>query len=354
MKKFIVIGILLMTLSFTACGKVDNKAQAQDISNFIFDETKSKEIANQYIESLSKKDYSKASNVCAEDLQKQTLKIKDKGIDIKSFKLEDIVQKGTSCIYKYMVNSGNEEKRINDLENYYVTVEKLYGKYKVVSLKASTEIEVFMEDDGLVLRNKDEVDVKPVIELGKLPTQAYSKATASNLEKMDIPKKNFGVMNFSFKGNKLAISSMGDDKTYIAILDISGSEGSEAKQDKDKAKGEDEGKEGGKKEKSVAKKISTVDIYDNIKLKDIKFTGEKDNLIVSYEEQGKDRFKIYDSKGNIIETRIDTLFPKQEYDIIYEEFKEDAVIFKVINKSEGKNNVERYKLSIKDFKPIKL
>lgn len=355
-KKSAMILICILSFScliFLGCSN-NNKESLLQGRKLYFDEDQSKRIADDYMEFLYNKDFKRAADLCTEQLAKEILAFDANGVDILNFKLDEVIQKGNSIFYKYKVAKSNVKKLKMDLDNYYVRVDKTIDKYQVYEVKAGTEIEGFVNKQKLFIRNKDEVNVKPVIDLATLPGSMYPKNRKANIEKLEIPKKQFGIMSFSFEGNKIAISSLGENKTYVGVLDISGSEGA-AKPIK---KGDKEEKSEDINEKPIGKKINSIDVYEGVQVTKLTFTKDNSTLVVNYLDKGSNRFKQYTDNGDVVQTNIDEVFPIAQYSIIYGDTKEDIITFEVKGKTGAKDIkadvLGQYKLSLKNNKLTKV
>lgn len=363
MKKKIAI-ILMCVLSlgylnFYGCTSVDKQKELVEGKKLFFDDERAKKIAASYMGFLYNKDFKSASELCTQELATETKTFNSSGIDILSFKLDETIQKGSSVTYKYKVSRSNASQPKTDLDNYYIKVDKAGGAYQISEVKGSTEIEGFIDKQKLVIRNKDEVNVKPVIDLSKLPTEMYPKNSKADIIKIEIPKQQFGTMSFSFEGNKIAFSSIGGNKTYVAIVDISGSEGATAIATGAVNKsGKGEPSDEKNEVKFIGKKIDSLDVYNGAQVTKLIFTEQNNNLIVTYTEKGISRFKIYKENGEILQTKLDDIFPIAQYNIIYGDNKEDFITFEVKAikgaKDIKKDAIGQYKLSLKDTKLTKL
>lgn len=364
-RKIGIIFLCILTIIFIGCNKVENKADESKIKQLVFDDAKAKQVAENYMNYLSQNDFENARSLCKSELANRIKDFDTRGFNILSFKLGEIIQKGDSSMYEFIITRTKEGETRADLEDYYISIskDKDKDKYEVSDIKATTKIEGFVEKNKLRIRNNDDVKTQTVIKLSNIPNEMYPKYNKANIVKLPIPRSEFGPMNFTFLGDKVAITSKGDNKTYIATIEIEESQSTQGAAGKDGGGGEGKSDSATESEDKVlepiiGKKITSVDIYQDVKVKNLIFSKEQGYLAVIYEDRGATQFKLYDEKGNIMDIDFDKLFPAPKYHVLYEDFKENYVLFHVKG-VEGVKDVRqdvtgKYKISLKDFKLIKL
>lgn len=366
-KKFGIIFLCILTIVFIGCNKTESKVDESMIKQLVFDDAKAKQVAENYMKYLSQNDFENARSLCKTELANKIKDFNTRGFNILSFKLGEIVQKGDSTMYEFIITRTKEGETRADLEDYYISVsrDKEKDKYEVSDVKATTKIEGFVEKNKLRIRNNDDVKTKTVIKLSNIPSEMYPKYNKANIVKLPIPKSAFGPMNFTFLGDKIAITSKGNNKTYIATIEIDESQSTQGSEGKGGGGAASEGAEGSSTEGEdkvlepiIGKKITSVDIYQDINVKNLIFSKEQGYLAVIYEDRGATQFKLYDEKGNITDIDFDKLFPAPKYHVLYEDCKESYVLFHVKG-VEGAKDVRqdvtgKYKISLKDSKLTKL
>lgn len=367
-RKIGIIFLCILTIIFIGCNKVENKVDESKIKQLTFDDAKGKQVAENYMKYLSQNDFENARSLSKSEFANKIKDFDTKGLNILSFKSGEIYQRGDSSIYQFIITRTKEGETRADLEEYYVTVskEKDKDKYEVSDVKATTKMEGFVANNRLKIRTDEDVKTKTVIRLSNIPSEMYPKYNKANIVKVPIPKSEFGPINFTFLGDRVAITSRGGNKTYVAIVEIEESEstlgaagkgggGTQGSQD---MLGPDAESEDKALEQVIGKKITSVDIYQDVKVKNLVFSKEQGYLAVIYEDRGANQFKLYDEKGDLVDIGFDKLFPDSKYHVLYEDFKEENVFFHVKG-VEGAADVRqdvtgKYKISLKDFKLTKL
>ncbi len=366
-RKIGIIFLCILTAVFIGCNKFQNKVDESKIKQLTFDDAKGKQVAENYMKYLSQNDFENARSLSKSEFANKIKDFDTKGLNILSFKSGEIYQRGDSSIYQFIITRTKEGETRADLEEYYVTVtkEKDKDKYEVSDVKATTKMEGFSYNNRLKIRIDDEVKTKTIIKLSNIPSEMYPKYNKANIVKVQIPKSEFGPMNFTFLGDRVAITSKGDNRTYVAIVEIEESQSTQGMVGKGDGAQGSEGMVGPEVESEdkaleqiVGKKITSVDIYENVKVKNLVFSKEQGYLAVIYEDRGATQFKLYDEKGDIVDIDFDKLFPAPKYHVLYEDYKEDYVLFNVKG-VEGVKDIRqdvtgKYKMSLKDFKLIKL
>lgn len=369
-RKIGIIFLCILTIIFIGCNKVENKVDESKIKQLTFDDAKGKQVAENYMKYLSQNDFENARSLSKSEFANKIKDFDTKGLNILSFKSGEIYQRGDSSIYQFIITRTKEGETRADLEEYYVTVskEKDKDKYEVSDVKATTKMEGFVVNNRIKVRTDDDVKSKTVIRLSNIPSEMYPKYNKANIVKVPTPKSQFGPMNFTFLGDRVAITSKEGNKTYVAIVDIEESQSTQGTAGKGGGGGGTQGSEGmlgpdvESEEKAleqvIGKKITSVDIYQDVKVKNLVFSKEQGYLVVIYEDRGATQFKLYDEKGNLVDMNFDKLFPVPKYHVLYEEYKDGYVLFNVKG-VEGVKDVRqdvtgKYKISLKDFKLTKL
>lgn len=366
-RKIGIIFLCILTAIFIGCNKFQNKIDESKIKQLTFDDAKGKQVAENYMKYLSQNDFENARSLSKSEFANKIKDFDTKGLNILSFKSGEIYQRGDSSIYQFIITRTKEGETRADLEEYYVTVtkEKDEDKYEVSDVKATTKMEGFASNKRLKMRIDDEVKTKTIIKLSNIPSEMYPKYNKANIVKVQIPKSEFGPMNFTFLGDRVAITSKGDNRTYVAIVEIEESQSTQGIVGKGDGAQGSEGMVGPEVESEdkaleqiVGKKITSVDVYENVKVKNLVFSKEQGYLAVIYEDRGATQFKLYDEKGDIVDIDFDKLFPAPKYHVLYEDYKEGYILFNVKG-VEGAKDIRqdvtgKYKMSLKDFKLIKL
>lgn len=363
MKK-IAISILSALMIFTVgCSKynTDNNLN-KPVEELSFDNFQSLQAAKEFIESFRNNDLNKMKSVVSKKLKDGLPISPDTSIKINGVRLEEATQKGLNAVYKYTISSNNPSEPFGKLENYYLKVEKEDGQYKVTSIKAVPEYEVFKERTALKIRKDGEVEINNIIKLKNIPNTAYPKANKGDITEVKIPRDDYGVIGISYHGDKIAITTVGENSTYVCLLEVDDAITTVAPSLKNNQQGDSNESDDEKDEdkvKLLGKKITTLDVLSNLKVEDFTFSKDDNYISVNYiNSNGAKRFNLYKNNGDIIDLNLDQLFPNDKYSVIYKDSKESEVFFQVVENNgaigTNLNAIGNYKISTKDFKLTKL
>ena len=198
-----------------------------------------------------------------------------------------------------------------------------------------------------------------VVSLNSIPKDTYVSENDIMLYKAKVPNEAFGKVGLSFTGKKVAISTKGQEQTYICVANIEDSITT--------FMGDNSATSGGNGdstmsqleelfEKPIAKKIVSLDLLKDCNINNFIFSKKEDSLAVVYSNgNGVRRVNIYNAnEGNIISKAINEEFNEAEYNIDEIGFNQEEFIFNVskaksdgaINEKEGKYSfdVESYEI----------
>lgn len=361
MFKNLVLSLLLPSLFFLiGCRGIkeenkENKEVKERVQSIYFDNSIAIEVAKEYMEALKDNNIDKIKVLSDKDIEKSIKVLPNKSCKIGGIKLISTAQMGNKTLFKFNITRNRIGEPNSTLEEYYLEVMKnKEGEYKVSKLKSKELYEVFLEGDRLKLRKDNEVSLGNLIDLKSLPDKIYPKVNLIDITKVSVPKEKFSPLEISFSGDKVAISTLGGEDSYIGIVEVQDSKETLAKEGEE---GEEEVKEE-KEDKNVGKNIVSLDVLKGCKVSSLNFSGDDLYLIVNYIKGGATRFKIYETSGNIISLDLEDKFSEEEYNVIYEKIKNNEIIINVTKILEEKNDESdltgRYKISLKDFKLEKL
>ena len=316
-----------------------------------FNSMEAQHIVEKYMDAIEVNDLDKAKTFLAdEELDKLKTPEKSK-LKTSGWNMEDSILAGSAALFKVTSSSFSDEKPYCVVEEVSLKVKKVDDEYKIIDVGAINIKEVFMDKEEIRLRQKDVVKTQLVIDLEKMPSYAYYKDDVAKFNKIDVPRESFDVISLSFSGNKMAISSR-DKVSYVGVVDIEDSVRTQG--ENQSQQNNEESKKVTPKEIPVGKKITNIDLVENVKVKEMAFCKREKFLVVQYE--GNEKFlKCYNAEsGEVVSETLEEEFPKSKYDVVFSMFKLDKLIFDVKSKQGGDEKDGSYEMELEDFEIEKL
>ena len=319
--------LLFLLMMFSGCSKTEDKAEKVDIF------------------SLKKAyDMEEANKLCTKKLLSNNKKISTGTSEIIAYAPDNVIESSKSAFITFNVvrNSSSEPKC--DLDNYAIKVIKEEDAYRIDEIKATNLKQVFVKNNALRIIGEDGGKSDLIISLNNIPKDAYLKENELMLYKEKVPSDNFGPVSLGYKGNKIAISTISENRAFISIAYIQ-----ESKEAQGTSSQGDEGgnsnQQGNNKmsnledllDKPIAKKVIPIDMYNGVKIDNLVFTHEERYLITEYFNTNLvKRIKVYNSaSGDLIQLNLDKMFQEDKYNIELIDFKKDEFSINVT----GKDNV---------------
>ena len=330
-KYFLYIISLLLAINFAAC-KTDNKKQSagKEIEKS-FDIKAAENIVNSYMNYLMKEDYQNVSRFYSKEISKNIPKI-------------------------------NEPYA--SLEEYILKVIKEDTDYKISDVNTSIDKEAFLKNGRLRIRSKNNVDTNLLIDPGGIPNYAFSKDDKAKTDKIEVSKKNYGPMIFSYSGYSIAISTYEKD-SFAGIIKIDESMAVQGGQKDDQSQqggstGGEKGATGLVKEKPVGKEFTALDLLKNSKIDYMVFSGDEKFLLIQYSKDGYGKsIGLYHSEGGeMIPYEFEKNYPIDKVDIIFSSFDKEALNFEVVPRAGADKSVGEYigrwRMDLKEFRVKKM
>lgn len=323
-----IIKMVFIAVMLTGCSteKAKNGVEVK-----LFDVNKGKEVIEDYFINIRKGNISEANSLCAEDILDKTKDLTQGVSEITSFSEYETVEGNKSgyFIFNVIRNSTIEPK--SDLEVYTVKVENSDKDYKITDIKSKVNKTVYVKNNTLRIIGEDGGKSSVIISLNNVPKDTYLSDNKIMLYKEKVPREAFGKIGVGFEGKKIAISTSGDNNTYICIAYIDDTlMKSGGTSDPDESKDNSQSGDDQTLEKPIANKVISVDLLKNSEISDFMFSEEDENLAVNYRNSKNiNRVKIYKTEdGSAVDVKIDEVFDENKYNIWVEHFTEDELIFK--------------------------
>lgn len=327
-------------------------------------------VAENYLNFLVKEDYENASKLYGKSLKGKNQDIRPGDLKIIGFTQDTLNEVGESILVRYRVTRVVKGEPRSDLDNCSIKIIKEGTDYKISEVKSENEKESYVEGRSLRQRRKDEVKSSPIIRIHRLPREMYPKSNKANFNKVPLPNKQFTAVNYSYSGEKIAISTF-DEDSFIGIVSIddslqtlaagqgggAGGGGQQGGQ-----QGAQQGGQSGEDisvEKPIGQKILTLDILKNAKVDYLVFSRDEKVLMAEFTEKGKgSSLNIYETDtGNLVDLDIDKKYPSDKYHVVFVSFDKNVMTFEVkAKKGEDLQDpaVGKYQVDLEKFKVKKL
>lgn len=351
--------ISLIVLIFTGCKSINNKNPQVNI----FNPTSAMDVAKKYLENVSKGELSKANELCVEELLNKNKIVSTGTSKIVAYNVDELIETANSVYVVFNVlRSSNSEPKC-DLDSFSIKVVKLQEDYKITEVKAVNKKQIFVKNNGLRVIDEGVGNSQLIVSLNNMPKDVYTRENKVMLYKEVAPRDAFGTISLSYTGQKVAISTVGDGNVFIAIGYLDESKEVQGTSNGGEGKTSNEAGESNELEnlleKPIAKKIVPVDLLKDIKIENFIFSQEENNLIVEYvENSGVKRIKLYKTEdGTLVNTKIDTMFPVEKYNVVLDGLDKNAIYINV-SKIEGKSDINNellgsYKLDLEKLDLVK-
>ena len=365
--------IFIISFSLVACKKSKNNLNSAS-ADAGFDYVKSEQLANQYIDYLSKNDFTNLRRVSTPELNGNNKDVEKKGNPITSYKKRDTKETGKNIYYMYRVVKSSPNNPNGSLDNYAVKIDKSEsGEYQIDDVQSSTELEVYSQDSFLRVKYRDDVRGYLLMRLSNFPREIYPKINKAPIYKENINPKEFGVSSIAYEGKKVAVTGKDGDKTILGILEVDEEEKKKASGEVGDSSGVGAGggsgagggtssgaETAGMLETPIGKKFVTLDIYTDKKVDSMIFGKDEENIIVQHSDKsGRKGINIYKANsGDAVDIKFDENFPKNMYNLIVKNGN-DYKLYSKVEPIDGVKGVRQdvlgeYSVGLKDSKIEKL
>ncbi|GCD09243.1 hypothetical protein [Clostridium tagluense] len=349
--------IIFYILSFTGCAKKESEEKAKVNA---FEIKSAANVVDNYMSFLMKEDYENGKKLYTKELSKKNDQVKLNDVKIKGYKVTESNEVGRSGVFKVRVTRTSIVSSLCSLDEYSIKVVKDGAEYKISEINNMPQKEAFIEGVGIRYRDKKNVKTNLIIDVAGFPKYVYSRDDSAQLYKIMVPLKEFSPMNFSYEGEKLAVSTY-NKNSFIGIVSI----------DESLAVQGDAGKSGGQssqgggsdiivKEKPIGKELIPLDLLFNCKVEFMTFSLDEKFLLVQYTKENMGKYiRVYTvENGDMIPVNFEKDYPIEKVQIVFSSFGEDSMTYEVIPKSNINSSetdiIGKWKLNLKDFTVDKL
>lgn len=337
--KKVVINILLIVTTVILL-KGCNLLSGDKVNINIFNSKEAMDVAKDYLENMSKGEIAAANELCVEELIVSNKDISLGTSKIVAYNVGSLIEKANSVYVVFNVLRSSDSEPKCDLDSFAINVAKVSEEYKITEVKAVNKKQIFVKNNGLRVIDEDGGNSQLIVNLQNMPKDVYLRENEVMLYKEVTPRDAFGMISLSYTGQKIAISTVGENNVLIAIGYLD-----ESKAVQGSTEGQTSNEAGQSEqlqdllEKPVAKKIVTVDLLKDIKIQNFIFSQEEDDLIVEYiEKSGVKRIKLYKTAdGKLVKTIIDEMFPVDKYNVVLNSLDKNAIYINVLEVEGGKD-----------------
>ncbi|GAB6168661.1 hypothetical protein JCM1393_11210 [Clostridium carnis] len=338
--------VSLIILSLYICVSCANSSK-EKVEGDIFNPRKAIEVSQNYLKYIKGGNINDANKLCTEELLSKNTIIGTGTSNVVSYNIDNIIESSNSAYVLYNVIRSSEDNPKCDLDNFAIKVSKESGDYKISEVKAVNKKQVFVKDGSLRMIGENGGSSELIIRLSNMPKDIYPRENKVMLYKEETPNNSFGPIAIGYKGERVAISTLENNKTFIAVAFLEESRAviGEANKEGTSSNGDNAQNLQEGMEKAIAKKVIPIDILEDINVKNIIFSQEEKEIIVEYNEKsGVNRIKVYKADdGEVVDMGIDNMFPKDQYNIKVNQLDKNSIIINVSAK-ENLTSVDKSKL----------
>lgn len=364
----------IIMVNFTACKGAKSNGEAQE-SKESFDINIATNILNSYMGYMYNGDIERGKELYSKELFEKGIEPYPTDLKILGFKTDEVNEVGRSGVFKVKVVRGAPDRVVSILDNYNIKIELKEKEYKITEITTDTEKESFLEGEGIRLKDKNNVKNNLIVDMSGIPYYAFPKNDAAMINKAPVPRKNFGMIVFSYNGERVAITTKDEKNIYIGIIKIDetgamqggGGGGGGGTAAGGNGAGNSNGGGGGGggssliiKEPPMGKEITSLDILQNATIESIAFSLEEKVIMTQYKTEGKGTtLRVYDvESGELVDFKFEEKFPIEKVDVIFSSFDKEALNFEVKEKEgAGKDAADllgKWQLDLKKFQVKKL
>lgn len=351
MKKLIAsLMIALTTTSLVAgCSK---KESGKNVEIDLFNSKTATDVAKQYLSLVKDNKIDEANELCTHELVSKNKEIALGTSKIISYSPDTVIESTGSAYVLFNVVRSSENEAKCDLDNYAIRVGQNGKDYKIEEVKSMNKKQVFVRNNHLRIIGEDGGDSDLIVSLENLPKDIYISENNIMLFKEKVPADSFDHVALGYEGEKIAIATKADNKTFLSIAYIEQSKQTQGEAGNSGGAGTGSNvtnPEGGANsdlesmlEKPVAKKVVALDIFNDIKVKNLIFTQEEAYIIAGFTNSDKvERITAYNvADGNKVDLKLDEIFPKDKYNIIVKDFDKNHITISVYQK-DGRNDIRK-------------
>jgi len=348
--------ILFYVLSFTGCSKKEEEEKPKVNA---FEIKTAGNVVESYMNFIMKEDYENGKKLYTKDLFLKVASMPIGDMKIKGYNVIESNEVGRSGVFKVRVTRTAMSSSMSALDEYSIKVVKDGVDYKISEVASIPQKEAFVEGIGIRFRDKKNIKTNLIIDKAGLPKYAYSRNDGAQLYKMIVPTKEFSSINFSYEGDKIAVSTY-DKNSFIGVVNIDESLAVQGNGGKSGEQSSGGGSDVIAKEKPIGKELIAVDLLLDCKVEFMTFSLDEKFLVVQYTKENAGKYiRVYKvESGEMIPVNFEKDYPVEKVQIIFSSFGKDSMTYEVIPKpninSSEADVIGKWKLDLKKFTVNKL
>ncbi|MFT5873987.1 MAG: hypothetical protein ACI8WT_002947 [Clostridium sp.] len=358
MKKIIsCLLIVLCILFLIGCSKKEEEEKPKINA---FEIKMAANVVESYMNFISKENYENSKKLYTKELLMKVSDMPISDMKIKGYKVTESNEVGRSGIFKVRVTRTSMASSQSCLDEYSIKVVKDGAEYKISEVNNTPQKEAFVEGIGIRYRDKKDVKTNLIIDKSGLPKYVYSKDDGAQLYKLVVPLKEFSSINFSYEGEKIAVSTY-NKNSFISVVNI---DESLAVQGDTGGTSNQSSSSGGSgqmaKEKPIGKDLIQIDLLLDSKVEFMTFSLDEKFLLVQYIKENMGKYiRVYKvNNGEMIPVNFEKDYPMEKVQIVFSSFGENTMNYEVIPKlnadSSEKDIIGKWRLDLKTFTVDKL
>lgn len=356
--------ILLICEALTGCrSNTNNSLQLKET----FDMKAALNVVDTYMNYMIRGQVANAEKLYSEDILKSQVKTQDKDLKIFGYNMADSNQVGKSGIFTLNISRTNTNKPFASLDQYSLKVIKEGHEYKISEIKSIVQEEAFIYKNKIRMKSKDKADTKLIMSFRSFPGYVFSKDDKAKIDKLPVPRRNIGILNFSYEGDMLAVTTC-DSNCYIGVINIDQSLAVQGGQDA-QGQGNEGATGGGMEDESesdsivevpIGQEIVTLDLLKGGKVDFMEFSKDEKLLAVQYSNAQVDNcIRMYKvDGGDMIDYKFEEKFPLDKVSVVFSSFDDDILNFDVIAKKSQdmslSNIIGKWQLDLKSFEAVRM
>ncbi|WP_291632357.1 hypothetical protein [Clostridium sp.] len=363
MKKIInYLLIVLCILFLIGCSKKEEEEEEKPKVN-AFEIKMAANVVESYMNFISKENYENSKKLYTKELLMKVSDMPISDMKIKGYKVTESNEVGRSGIFKVRVTRTSMISSQSCLDEYSIKVVKDGAEYKISEVNSTPQKEAFVEGIGIRYRDKKDVKTNLIIDKSGLPKYVYSKDDGAQLYKVVVPLKEFSSINFSYQGEKIAVSTY-NKNSFISVVNIDEALAVQGDTGGTSNQSSSSGGSGGSgemaKEKPIGKDLIQIDLLLDSKVEFMTFSLDEKFLLVQYIKENMGKYiRVYIVKnGEMIPVNFEKDYPMEKVQIVFSSFGENTMNYEVIPKSNVNNSetdiIGKWKLDLKSFTVDKL
>ncbi|WP_333886640.1 hypothetical protein [Clostridium sp.] len=368
MKKIYVFKIMVIVIFFSGIlfGCSSNEKLNSTNINENFDMKAAANTVDTYMKYLMKDDIENIKKLYCKELLKNPAANGNQNLNIMGYNLSDNSEVGRSGVFKVKVVRSDLSKPFSTLDEYSIKVIKEENDYKIGEISSILDREAFVEKNKIKMRSKDNISVNVIIGINNMPQYVFSKDDKANVNKMSVPRDNFGILDFSYGGDYLALVTY-DKNSYIGVVKVdesmevqSGNAGSSDGQGSSESNDTQGNQIDEYNQKIIGKNIINLDILKNAKVEFLTFSSDEKFIALQYTNSSVGHcIRVYKmDSGDMISFKFEDKFPLNKVDVVFSSFDTDTLNFDVISKATNGESlpdiIGKWRLNLKEFKAVKI